>query len=144
MTTLDKTQKKKIWDVAGHLSDFALKNKWIPHYDSDTDSLVLHNPNLSSNARKKYFNDELAFYITNDGKIEGVFVEYFKSNFLSHHQEYKGALKSLKQLQKAEENDGLIALQKGDLKKLAALLESDIVDSFFERLETKDAQAGNA
>ena len=128
-TTLE--EKKEILHFIHSFSEVAKKEKWTSHYDTDNDSLAIRMPKLSRDARKKYFNDEFAFYINKQNKVEGVFIEYFVSNFVSHHKDFKKVIKEMeKDIKKTKENDkAIMELEKGDLKKIVPELESVIINS---------------
>ena len=72
MTTITN-EKKKILDFVYGFSEIAKKESWVPRYDAESDSLSVTVSKLSSDARIKYFDDEVAFYISKNG-IEGIFV----------------------------------------------------------------------
>ena len=87
-------KKKKIVDFLSQFSDIAKKENWISHYDAESDSLAIRTPKLSEDARKEYINDEFAFYLTPKSDVQGIFIEYFVSNFVSHHKDFKGVAKN--------------------------------------------------
>ncbi len=127
-TTLE--EKKKTLDFVVNFSEIAKKKKWISHYDTDSDSLVIRTPKLSEDSRKKYINNEFAFYLNRKSDIEGVFIEYFISNFVSHHKkEFKPILNDLKKDLKNKKGSSMIELKKNEVKKLASGLESFIINS---------------
>ena len=112
-------------------SDIAKKQKWVSNYDNDSDSLAIRTPKLSEDSRKKYFNDEFAFYVNKHNGVEGVFIEYFISNFVSHHKEFQAVLKDIKkdiETSKKEEKS-IFELKQNEIKKIIPKLESVIIDS---------------
>jgi hypothetical protein len=76
--------------------DSVIKDNWVTRYDADSDALYLTEPILSKSARIKYVNDELAFYLTPKNKVEGIFIEYFTSNYIQHHQGLKSVMVEVK------------------------------------------------
>lgn len=124
-TMLDK---KKILDFATSFSEIAKREKWVSHYDSDSDSFAIRTPKLSESARKTYINDEFAFYLNDKSRVEGVFIEYFTTNFVAHHKkDFKGIVKELKNQE--GENGGVIELTQRETKKLTPELEGIIINS---------------
>lgn len=119
-------EKKNILDFARNLSGIIKEQKWISHYDTESDSFVIRNPHLSEDSRKKYFNDEFAFYVNKKSQVEGIFIEYFISNFISHHKDFKFIIKDFKN---KKENLMVIELKKSEIKKITPELESVIINS---------------
>lgn len=134
MTTLIK-ENKKVFDFAYNFSKIVKKEGWISRYDIESDSLSLTVPKLPNDARIKYFGDEVAFYITKDNDIKGVFIEYFKSNFVKHHNDFKELLKDVEKKKQEEKN--LIELNKNKMKKVISRFEKIIKDSLVESIEFK-------
>ena len=80
--------KKKILGFIANFSEIAKKSGWISHYDADSDSLGIRAPKLSHDVRKRYLNDdEFAFYLNGKGDVQGIFIEYFLSNFVAHRKD---------------------------------------------------------
>lgn len=125
--------KKELIDLASDFSGFVTDHNWISRYDIESDSLSVTSPKLSDDARIKYVNDEIAFYMTKDNKIEGVFVEYFKSNFIEHHEDLKNVLKDIEASQ--ENGQGLVTLNKSKLDEIAPDLEEAIKVSLAEKID---------
>ena len=125
-------KKKEFLDLASDFSAFAETHNWISRYDVESDALSVTVPRLSDDARIKYFNDEIAFYITKNRKIEGIFIEYFKSNFLKHHKDSVGILRGADI--RDDQEKSLIELSVGKMKKIAPALEEAIRMSLAERL----------
>lgn len=97
MTNLELKEKKNIFSFISHLSETANKNKWIANYDPEADTLSVRKSHLSADAQKKYINDEFAFYMNKKREVEGIFMEYFLSNFVSHHKDFKSMVKDIAQ-----------------------------------------------
>lgn len=124
--------KKEFLDLASDFNGFVEKHKWISRYDVESDALSVTVPRLSQDARIKYFDDEVAFYITQDRKIEGVFIEYFRSNFLKHH---KGSMRIFQGIdQKDDKGKSLVELSMDKIKEMAPDLEEAIKLSLAGRL----------
>ena len=131
MTTTTLEEKKSILDFITNFSGIAKKEKWASHYDTDSDSLAIRTPQLSENARKKYFNNEFAFYINKKNEVEGVFIEYFVSNFISHHKDFQVVLKDIEKDIKAmgKTEKSVIELKQKETKRIIPELETVIIDS---------------
>jgi hypothetical protein len=126
-----KTQldKKKILDFVTNFSKIAKEKRWISDYDADDDSMAIRAPKLSADARKEHVTEEFAFYITSKNEVEGVFIEYFLSNFVAHHKDFGDVKKELKE-QKAKGDDGaMIALSADETRKLVPELQGVIIES---------------
>lgn len=130
MTTAIK-DKKELLDLASDFGGFVKKHKWTSLYDVESDALSVTVPNLSKDARIKYFDDETAFYMTKDNKVEGVFIEYFKSNFVKHHQNLKGVLKDVEE--KKYKDKTLIKLTQKKMDRIAVDLQEAIKLSLAEK-----------
>jgi len=130
---LHKKEKKEILNCISNFSKVVQQNGWISHYDCDSDSFVIREPQLSKNAHKKYINDEFAFYINRAEKVEGVFIEYFTSNFMSHHKGIKPLIKNIKNNNYKDRKEPLVALKKEEIKKFTNRLETVMVDSLIHQ-----------
>lgn len=133
MLTASIQSNKDILSLSSNLREFVEKNKWITRYDSESDSFSVTKPKLSADARIKYFDDEIGFYITRANRVEGVFVEYFSSNFIKHHKDLKKVLKGIKT--RDSNNNTLVKLSKDKVKKIAPDLEEAIRDTLAENLK---------
>lgn len=120
--------KKKIVDFISRFSEVAKKERWISDYDTDDDSLAIRTPRLSADSRKQYVNDEFAFYLNRRGDVEGIFIEYFVSNFVAHHKDFKGVAAELKREGK-EENKAIIELKRNEVKRIVPELQEVIINS---------------
>ena len=137
MTTAVQNSKKII-DFLYNFSDIVKKEKWISRYDKDTDALSFTIPNLSDSSRIFYLDDEIAFYFNKDKKIEGIFIEYFTSNFVQHHQEIKGVIKDIKKEEKKE--NSLIKINFMKDKKILPKFEEIIKDSLLENYKLQEVK----
>lgn len=86
---------QNIIELAANLQKFVQEKGWVGRYDSEADALSLSIPRLSKDSRIKYFDDEVAFYITSSNRIEGIFVEYFRSNFVKHHKNLGAVIRAI-------------------------------------------------
>lgn len=87
-------------------------------------------PQLSRSAEKKYVNDEFAFYLNRDDKVEGVFIEYFMTNFVPHLEDVRQLKKELmKEIKKKKEESAVIRLKTSETKRIVPELESVLINS---------------
>ncbi len=98
--------------------NIAKKDKWVMEYDPDLDSLYWSRPKLSSTARLKKFLEDFSLYITEQGSIEGLFIEYAQGNFISHNKEYKQLI------DKMVRTDGVYVLPQNQVQSVEPLLKS--------------------
>lgn len=120
-------KKKKIVDFLSQFTDIAKKEKWISHYDAESDSFAIRAPKLSEEARKEYVNDEFAFYLTPASDVQGIFIEYFLANFVAHHKDFKEVGEELKR--EVKEDGAVITLDKEEVKKIVPELQEVIINS---------------
>lgn len=132
MTTNIK-QNRELIDLASNLQGFIQENGWITRYDFESDAFSITAPNLSSDARIRYFDDEIALYITSNNKIEGIFMEYFQSNFIRHHKDLKPVLENIEN-EKGNKGVGLIKLGKDKIQKLAPDIQEALKMLLAEKL----------
>ena len=133
MTTQNK---KDLLDLATGFNVFAKKHGWVSRYDTESDAFSITVPKLSESARINYFDDEVAFYITNDNKVEGIFLEYFKANFIKHHKKSKEIEKVLEKLEAGQKNDdALVKVDMHQVEKIAPDLEEAIKLSLANKLD---------
>jgi hypothetical protein len=130
---------KKIIEMASDLRGFIQDHKWVTRYDSESDAFSVTQSKLSKDARIRYLDDEIAFYIAQDNKIEGIFVEYFRSNFVKHHKDLKSVLKGIEG--KDNKKRGLVELGKAKISKIAPDLEEALKSILAEKLNVQLDQA---
>ncbi|HSV94852.1 MAG TPA: hypothetical protein VLH94_02695 [Spirochaetia bacterium] len=130
--------KKELVLFAANFSDVVKRENWVSRYDPESDSLSYSVKELPKSSRLKYFNDEFALYVTNRNKINGIFIEYFMSNFLNHTKGFK---------------DVKDEISKKDIKEIDKILEIKTVekDKFIDKFQnvlmmnvTKDINFGSS
>ena len=99
--------------------DIAKRDNWAVQYDSDLDTLYWAKPKISPNAVSKKFLDDFTLYVTEKGDVEGLFIEYAKSNFFSHNKEYRPLID---QMIKVDDNQYVLPDKK--TKEVEILLEN--------------------
>ncbi|MEK7479741.1 MAG: hypothetical protein AAB665_00465 [Patescibacteria group bacterium] len=134
-TALKTEEKRRILDfVANDFKDVATSENWVSHYDKDNDSFALHVPVLSGDTHKRYINDEFAFYLDKDANVKGIFIEYFTTNLISHHEKDLGSLRdSIKQQEKGSDTS-VIEFKKKDANKIVSSLEELMLNSMIQRM----------
>ena len=70
-------------------------------------------------------------------EIEGIFIEYFVSNFVSHHKDFKAITKNLKPKKKKP----VVELKKSEVNKIASELESVIINSLIPNSNLQKARS---
>ena len=141
---METTMNPKIMlDFAYNFGDVVKKEGWISRYDLETDEFSFTTPKLSASARIKYFNDELAFYVTPEDKIEGVFIEYFRNNFIQHHQDLEGILSGIDPAKLSDnivDEKAVIDIKKENLEKSVPELEEIIKTSITDKIQISPLQ----
>ncbi len=124
-------QKKKVLDFSSNFSEIAQREGWVSNYDTETDGMSVRLPKLSLDAEKKYINDEFAFYFNERDEIEGVFIEYFMTNFVAHHKDIENVKKELqKEIENNKQESAIVQLEAAETKKMIPELESVLINSF--------------
>lgn len=123
-----KINNKKILDFIFKFQERVKKDGWVPSYDPEADSLAYRVEKLPADTRKKYFGEEIAFYLTPNSDVKGIFIEYYLSNFLEHQKELEELKKEVEQRIKKDGN--LIKLNRAKVKKSLPVLESILQESF--------------
>lgn len=134
-TALKTEEKRKILDfVANDFRNVATSQNWVSHYDKDNDSFALHVRELSGDTRKRYINDEFAFYLDKDANVKGLFIEYFTTNLISHHEKDLGSLRDSIKRQEKGSDKSLIEMKKQDASKIVSSLEQLMLNSMIQRM----------
>lgn len=130
---------RKLLDFAYMFRERIAKEHWVPRYDRETDEFSFTVPQLSKDARVKYFDDEFAFYVTPSEQIEGLFIEYFRNNFIRHHKDMGPALQDV-QAQKSDEpdEDSVVELNKASMKEVLPELEEILKFSLSEKVQAPE------
>ncbi len=132
---LNIKEKKKILDfVANDFKSIAKSQDWVSHYDKDSDSFALHVPKIPKDTQKRYINDEFAFYLDKNANVKGIFIEYFTTNLISHHEKSLGDVRKSIRLQEKTTNKSLIELKKKDANKIVSSLEELMLNSMIQRM----------
>lgn len=100
------TENKAVLSFAYNFENVVRDNDWISRYDTDTDAFSVTVKKLPNDARLKYFGDEFAFYLTKNGQVKGIFIEYFKKNFIRHNKgvdEIRGLINRKEATQKKDQ-----------------------------------------
>lgn len=132
MTEAVQEQKKKeVFDFVYSLREMAKKGGWVLRYDPESDEASITIPKLSDDARIHYVNDEIALYFSK-GVIQGLFIEYFRKNFVQHQPNDLTAL--AEKINTPSEEEGYVEMSWNKVEKIAPDLEDSI-----KRALVKDA-----
>jgi hypothetical protein len=127
-------QTDKILSQMLNLRDLAQKGSWELAYDEDNDSLYYAPNRIPKGSRLFNFGDEFAVYLDEDSNINGLFIEYFESNFTQHEKEYKKIVTLLD-----KKTDGYRTSNNNnsdDIKLAENALSGEVLRSFFEFIES--------
>lgn len=113
-------EKSKLLSLIANIFDTAKKDKWQAQYDKSLDVFYWTKPKLSKDSRLTQFINDFSLYITSAGKIEGIFIEYAKYNFVNHNKEFKPLFNAMKIDSK---KDAIYSLPKKKEKEMNYLLE---------------------
>lgn len=129
-------EKNKIFDFVYNLPQIAKKQAWVFRYDSESDELSVSVPKLSKDARIRYINDEIALYFSKN-KIEGVFIEYFRNNFIQHQPGFKGLKNLVTKITREQpaKQGGLVEMSWKNMEKIAPDLDEAIKFSLFKDVQ---------
>ena len=131
-----KEKKKILGFVANDFKEIATSENWVSHYDTDSDSFALHIPDIPKNTQKRYINDEFAFYLDPQANVKGIFIEYFTTNLISHHEENLGDIrKTIKDEEKLSDK-AVIEFKKKDASRLVSGLEELMLNSMIQSMPT--------
>ncbi len=128
---IQEQKKKEIFDFVYGLPEMAKKEGWVLRYDPESDEASITVPHLSDDARIHYVNDEIALYFSK-GQIQGLFIEYFRKNFVQHQPNDLTAL--AEKINTPSEKEGFVEMTWNKVAKIAPDLEDSI-----KRALVKDA-----
>jgi hypothetical protein len=130
-------EKKQIFDFVYNLSDIAAKQDWVFRYDPESDELSVTVPKLSKDARIRYVNDEIALYYSKNNQIEGLFIEYFRHNFIQHQSAFKNLKNLVNKITKKQpvQQDGLVEFSWKKIEKIASDFDDAIKFSLVKDIQ---------
>lgn len=134
MTMSEPTQvtldKNKILAQLTSLSDMAKNGGWNLEYDSEVDQLFFGEETMPESSFLFRVNDEINLFLSPDSTVNGMFVEYFKVNYLEHNKDLQPVLKVLER-DEADTSNAKVA----DIEKIALENELflDALNSLFSR-----------
>lgn len=120
-----------------HLYSEAKNAGWKVFYEEESDSLFWTKKPFPVTDKLAKVSKEISFYLSNAGVVDGLMIQPFQSNFLSHNEEVSGMTKFLSQ----EEQGGVITIPQGKNKEnelLFAALSATIKKDIY-----KDAEEAN-
>ncbi len=79
----------KIAKQLASIKNLAKKQSWQFFYDDDLDDLYFSPKRIPDGFITHSINDEYDIYVDSNSNVGGIFIEYFKSNFITHNNEIK-------------------------------------------------------
>ncbi len=137
------TENKAVLSFAYNFENIVKKNNWVSRYDIDTDAFSVTVKKLPNDARLKYFGDEFAFYLTKKGQVKGIFIEYFKKNFVKHNKEVDEIRGLINKMEIAQKNDpnSLLEIKTSAFKtKIMKGLENVLEESLAKGIKLEPAR----
>src|SRR3989344_8971712 len=83
-------EKSRFINLIDKLSTVATLDKWEAIYDRESDIFYWQKSKISKDVRLVKVSHDISLFLTPTRKVEGLFVEYLKDNFMKHNIEYKG------------------------------------------------------
>jgi hypothetical protein len=80
---------KKVAKQIACIDEIAKKNSWVYSYDEDIDCLYYSPEKIDESCSLLSLDNEFTMYIDKDSNLEGIFIEYYKSNLASHDEKFK-------------------------------------------------------
>lgn len=122
-----KLDKDKILSQLKELQ--SMSNDWSLEYDSDIDQPFYGPKIIPKGSFLFQINSEINLFVDKNSRVSGMFVEYFKVNYLEHNQELKPVLDVL------EEADN----EPADVQQIERVaLEKDLFFDAFTSLLARD------
>lgn len=122
-------KKNKYNSFIGNLYSEIKKAHWNVFYEEESDSLFWTKKPFPVTDKLAKVSKEISFYLSGAGGVDGLMIQPFQSNFLSHNEEVSGMAKFLSR----QERDGIIAIPQGKDKEsellfaaLSATIQKDI------------------
>lgn len=88
LTSLSLNSDKLLTQLAS-LDEMAKEHDWKFTYLDDVDQFFYAPAIIPDNSFIYSFNDEYSVYVDKDSNIQGIFVEYFKTNLTEHEKSFK-------------------------------------------------------
>ena len=115
---MERTHNQHLLNIV-NLAESAKRDKWTVDYDADLDSLYWTRPKLSAEVQLTKLSDDSALYLTPEGEVEGMLIEYAKNNFVEHNLDFKPIFEHLTKHIDASR----FTLPDDDAQRLTGLLE---------------------
>lgn len=121
--------KDKLLTQLANLRDIAKSNHWVLDYDKALDQFYYGLKKMPKHSFLFSIDDELNLYVTKNSDLNGLFIEYFSSNFIEHNKQLKPFLELVSKEKKK------IDKEKAKLAKEA--FQGDILKEFVTHTEDK-------
>ena len=108
-----KLNKAKILQQLRDLQ--SMSNKWSLTYTPDVDQLFYGLPKIPKGSFLFQVNDEINLYVDKNSRISGMFVEYFRNNYLEHNEDLKPVLDVLEG--DSTQSEGIKEIERSALEK---------------------------
>ncbi|MBI4039553.1 hypothetical protein HY388_01885 [Candidatus Daviesbacteria bacterium] len=92
---IQKLNPKKLRESIYRLPNIAREEKWRLSYDKLIDALYFTPSIVARDAVLFNVTNEFAIYVNKNSKIEGLFIENFKANFVRHNASFEELLEVL-------------------------------------------------
>ncbi len=90
-----KLDKDKIVKQLGQISQNFETGKWLFEYNKELDQLYFGKKIIPKNSFLYNLNDEINIFVTPKSTINGIFIEYFETNYIKHNKNLKHVIKVL-------------------------------------------------
>jgi hypothetical protein len=125
-----KLDKAKILQQLKDLQ--SMSKKWTLTYSPEVDQLFYGLAKIPKGSFLYQINDEINLYVDKNSYVSGMFVEYFRNNYLEHNEELKPILDVLEG--KKNQNDGIKEIER-------TALENELFFSAYTSVEDKEELA---
>jgi hypothetical protein len=90
--TIKQLDRDKILQQIARLPKLAEEKQWRFDYDAEIDELVFGLQTMPDGSFLFNVNDEINLFLTPDSEVQGIFIEYFKSNYIQHNKDLEPVL----------------------------------------------------
>lgn len=90
-----KLDKDKIVKQLAKISHNFESGKWLFEYNKDLDQLYFGKKIIPKSSFLYNLNDEINIFVTPKSTVNGIFIEYFETNYIKHNKNLKHVIKVL-------------------------------------------------
>lgn len=123
--------KQKLVEAVKNIPVVAEREGWVLAFDTEEGTLYYAPSVMPSGALLHQVTDEYALYLDDKGNPVGVAIEYFRSNFLKHHDTFNEITDDV--FNNEDVSDAVITIDADEIKEnkyatiFRALLESTLI-----------------